>query len=378
MKLVKILLFPVSLLYGMLVFWYHKLYDFGILPSRKFDVPVISVGNLTVGGTGKTPHVEYLIRLLHSHTIATLSRGYGRATSGFILANEASTAIEIGDEPRQFRHKFSQIQVAVDENRVRGIKKLLAQFSNLNVILLDDAFQHRAVKAGLSILLMDYRMLSSASWRMLLPTGVLREWKSGSKRADIIVVTNTPSMLSPLERRLTQKEIKIKPHQKLFFSYIEYGDFIPAFPLKEDKSLADNPGKSRMLGMNKNFYFERDYSILLVTGIANPSPLEEHLKENVEELIHLKFSDHCEYSMADIVKVQKIFDNIVNPNKIIVTTEKDAMRLAIPGLTKTLKKLAVFYIPIEVAFHNGDELEFNKQIIDYVKQNQRDNRLHSE
>ena len=130
--------------------------------------------------------------------------------------------------------------------------------------------------------------------------------------------------------------------------------------------------------MNKNFYFERGYSILLLTGIANPSPLEEHLKENVEELIHLKFSDHCEYSMADIVKVQKIFDNIVNPNKIIVTTEKDAMRLAIPGLTKTLKKLAVFYIPIEVAFHNGDELEFNKQIIDYVKQNQRDNRLHSE
>jgi len=270
--------------------------------------------------------------------------------------------------------KFRQIQVAVDENRVRGIKRLLAQFSDLGVVLLDDAFQHRAVKAGLSILLMDYRTLSSPT--MLLPTGVLREWKSGSKRADIIVVTNTPSMLSPLERRITQKEINIKPHQKLFFSYIEYGDFIPAFPAsfsEADTPLVDNPDKSGMLGMNKKFYFERDYSILLLTGIANPSPLEDYLKENVAELIHLKFSDHCEYSMADIVKVQKIFDNIVNPNKIIVTTEKDAMRLAIPGLIKILKKLAVFYIPIEVVFHNGDELEFNKQINDYVKQNQRDN-----
>ena len=370
MKFIRILLFPISLLYGVLVFIYHSLYDLGILPSRKFNIPVISVGNLTVGGTGKTPHVEYLVRLLQKTSLATLSRGYGRATSGFILASDTSTAIEIGDEPRQFIQKFRKIHVAVDENRIRGIKKLLAQFPNLNAILLDDAFQHRAVKAGLSILLTDYRKPAPC---ILLPAGVLREWKSGSKRADIIVVTNTPSILSPMERRRVQKKINIKPHQKIYFSYIKYGDFMPAFP-EAGRPPGNNPDKP--LVINKSFYFERGYSILLLTGIADPSALTEHLKRNVPELIHLKFSDHRKYSMSDIAKVQKIFDNIVNPNKIIVTTEKDAMRLAIPGLMNILSKFAVFYIPIKVGFHNGDEIEFNKQIIDYVKQNQRNNRIH--
>ena len=361
MKLLRILAFPVSVIYGLVVFLYHLFYDLEIFQPKRFRVPVISIGNLTVGGTGKTPHIEYVTRFLLGSgdialdRIASLSRGYGRATSGFLLADENSTAVEVGDEPRQIKQKFPNVFVAVDENRVHGIEKLLRTVPGLKVILLDDAFQHRRVKPGLSILLMDFQSVSKT--QLMLPTGNLRESLSGAKRADIIIVTNSPKMLSPHERKRINKILNPKPHQTLYFSYVGYNDFVPV----------SNIPKHIMA--NKNFYFERKYAVLLVTGIADPLPLHEYYKQNSSELIHIQFSDHHEFTMEDIRKVQKKFDTIVNPNKIILTTEKDAMRLAIPGVVKAMQNLPVFYLPITIHFHDNDGAEFNRQIFDYVTKN---------
>ncbi|MBL4577315.1 MAG: tetraacyldisaccharide 4'-kinase [Flavobacteriales bacterium] len=361
MRNIRYLLLPLSILYRFFTWFYHLLYDKGILPSRRFSIPVISVGNLTTGGTGKTPHVEYIIRLLlrsedgFFDRVAALSRGYGRATSGYLLADETSTAIEIGDEPRQMKQKFKNIFIAVDENRAHGIDKLLAMVPGLNVVLLDDAFQHRRVRAGLSILLRDFQGISQR--KIMLPSGDLREPMSGSKRADIIVVTNSPKMLSPHERRRILVLIKPADDQSVFFSYVAYTDLIPALGVHEH------------IMANKTFYFEREYSVLLVTGIADSGPLEEYYGRNITELVHMKFADHHEFTMADILRIQKNFDNIVNENKIILTTEKDAMRLAIPGVAKAFENLPIFYLPIKIKFHDKDGEEFNKQIVDYVTKN---------
>ena len=356
MKLLKIIFYPVSLLYGLLIHLRNKFYDLGIFSSVEFKTPVISIGNLTTGGTGKTPHTEYLIRLLKSkYSVATLSRGYGRITSGFMHVNSTSTSPEVGDEPKQFKNKFPEIVIAVDKKRNRGIKKLLEQFSNLNVILLDDAFQHRSVTPGISILLSDYNSLFYNDH--LLPTGNLREFRSGFKRADIIVITKTPEIFSPLERRRILKEIHAEPYQHVYFSFIKYGNFIPLS--KETKSNV----------FTKEFYFERDYTILLMTGIANASSLEYYLKPKVKKLITIKFSDHHEYTMAELLNVKAILEDIPNKNKIIVTTEKDTMRLDNQGSKEILKDLPVFYIPIEIEFHDKDKEDFNSHIFDYVRGN---------
>ncbi|MBL4753019.1 MAG: tetraacyldisaccharide 4'-kinase [Flavobacteriales bacterium] len=361
MKNVRYLLLPLSILYWVITWIYHELYNQRILRSRKFKIPVISVGNLTTGGTGKTPHVEYIVRLLlrseqgFFDRVATLSRGYGRATTGFALANEESTAIEIGDEPRQMKQKFKNIFVAVDENRAHGIDKLLTMVPGLDVVLLDDAFQHRRVKPGLSILLRDFQAVSS---RMaLLPAGDMREPVSGSARADIIIITNSPKMLSPHERRRIQHIVKPKDDQSLLFSFVAYDDLVPAL------------GTDEHIMANKAFYFERGYAILLVTGIADSLPLQEYYGQNIGELTHMKFGDHHEFTMADIQKIRKNFDNIANENKIILTTEKDAMRLAIPGVAKAFENLPIFYLPIKIKFQDDDGKKFNKQIIDYVTKN---------
>ena len=361
MQNIRYLLLPFSILYRWFTWFYHMLYDQGILRARRFSIPVISVGNLTTGGTGKTPHVEYLVRLLLSteggffDRVATLSRGYGRATTGFVIAGEDSTAIEIGDEPRQMKQKFENIFVAVDENRVHGIDQLLKIVPGLNVVLLDDAFQHRRVKPGLSILLRDFQGVSKK--KMMLPAGDLREPISGSKRADIIIVTNSPKMLSPHERRRIGDILKPAEDQIVLFSYVAYDDLIPALGTKEH------------IMANKAFYFEREYTILLITGIADPVPLKEYYGQNIGELIHMSFPDHHEFTMADIQQIRKNFDNIVNESKIILTTEKDAMRLAIPGVAKAFENLPIFYLPIKIKFQDDDGEKFNKQIIDYVTKN---------
>lgn len=339
------------------------LYDLGLFSSKQFDLPTISVGNLSAGGTGKTPHIEYLIRLLKPEFyIATLSRGYGRKTTGFILSDTQSTASDIGDEPLQFKKKFSGLRVAVDGNRVRGIKHLLKEFPSLQSILLDDAFQHRAVKPGLSILLTDFSRLFVND--NLLPSGSLREFKSGMKRADIIVVTKCPEILLPIERKRLITEINPLPHQRIYFSYIKYGDFIPV------TGDGTNP-------LAKEYYFERNFSVALLTGIANTRPLEYYLKDKIKNIVPIKYSDHHHFTKNDISNIQKIFNNIVTANKIILTTEKDAMRLKSAEYAEAIKNLPLFYIPIEIEFHNNDKQAFNEQILHYVRANQKHSSIHS-
>ena len=365
MKFLRIIAFPFSFLYGLVLALRNKLYDWGIFSSKEFAVPVISVGNLSVGGTGKTPHIEYIIRLLKGEFyLATLSRGYGRSSKGFVLADTQSGALEIGDEPMQFKRKYPNVRVAVDAKRVNGINLLLKDYPSLQTILLDDAFQHRAVKPGISILLSDYSKLYPHDH--VMPTGSLREFRSGANRADIIIVTKCPTILLPIERKRLISEIKPMPHQRVYFSYIKYGDILPLHASGDQK----NP-------FPKEFYFERNYSMLLLTGIANTAPLEYYLKDKVKNLERAKYPDHHIFSKTDMENIQKIFNNIAASNKIILTTEKDAMRLKGPEYADALKDIPVFYMPIEIDFHDKDREGFNEQITHYVRANQKYGSIHS-
>ena len=356
MIILRTILLPLSFLYGLIALFRNKLFDWGILPSKSFSFPVISVGNLSVGGTGKSPHVEYLIRLLQNDfSIATLSRGYKRKTSGFLLAAENPDVEQLGDEPCQFAHKFPSAKVAVDEKRVNGINMLSAKFPDLDVIILDDAFQHRHVKPGLSILLTDYHKLYSKDYPM--PTGTLRELRSGAHRADIIIVTKTSSVLSPITKRNVVESLKTRPFQKVYFSYIKHGKFT-ALP-----------------GLNISSSVSRYSLILMVTGIANSYPLEMHLMKYCDRLEKITFNDHHQYTLKDIEKIIDVFDNQLSRNKIIVTTEKDAMRLVRPEFIKLLKNFPVFYVPIEIVIHKEGRKQFNKQILNYVKENRRNSEI---
>lgn len=340
-------------MYGTITWIRNKCFDRNIFISKSFEIPVISVGNLSMGGTGKSPHVEYLIRLLgDDYKVATLSRGYKRKTKGFVLADDLTTATDIGDEPFQFKSKFDNIQIAVDEKRVTGITKILEQKPDVDVILLDDAFQHRYVKPGLSILLTDFHNLYSQNY--MVPSGSLREFRSGASRANIIVVTKCAKVLSPITRKRVNDELKLQHQQQLYFSYIEHGVFtaIPGIKFKPDK--------------------KKKYStILLVAGIANSYPLEFYLKDLCVELEIIKFSDHHQYNKKDIIRIVEAFDRIFSQNKIIITTEKDAMRLLHPEFIKMLKHYPVCYVPIEIEFHKKNKIKFDNQIIKYVKENSR-------
>jgi tetraacyldisaccharide 4'-kinase len=350
MRFIQVVLYPFSMIYGLLMSVRNLMYHWGVIHSCKPDIPVICVGNLSYGGTGKTPHVEYLIRLLkEAYRISTLSRGYGRKTSGYLLADENSTAEEIGDEPKQYRQKFWDILVAVDENRCDGIRKLRQKNPELQVVLLDDAFQHRAVKAGLYILLTDYHKMYTHDF--VLPSGTLRERRAGAKRADIIVVTKTPKVFSPLIRKELIGEINPLPNQLVCFSYIRYGQL------------------KKMKGIEFTEDVKKTYAILMFAGIANTYPLEEHLKRMCDELEVVTFADHHQYTQKDLIGIKETFNNLYSRNKIIVTTEKDAMRIDKPELLEIIKDLPVFYAPIEVDFHKEDKELFNKQILDYVGKN---------
>lgn len=361
-SLLRLFLFPVSLIYGAVMEVRNLLYDKGIFSSTGFNLPVISIGNLTVGGTGKTPHTEYLIRLLKErYTVATLSRGYGRKTKGFLIADENSEATRIGDEPLQIFSKFEDIIVTVGEKRVDAIETLLKVKEEVEVILLDDAFQHRAVKPGLSILLTDYSKIFVHNH--VLPTGTLREPSHGMKRADIIIVTRTPALFSPLEIRRVESEIRLADHQKIFFSYIKYGEFMPAW--KEGGSVV----------FSKEYYFNRGYAFLFFTGIANTKPLHDFFEERQMSTHYMEFGDHHNFTKDDIKKLEINFNNIANPNKIIVTTEKDYMRLKDPALKALLQNLPIYYLPIEVELHEPGKRIFDKMILDYVGKSKRNDRV---
>jgi tetraacyldisaccharide 4'-kinase len=354
-KKVKIALIPFALLYGLVVFFRNLLFDLGIFSSKRFEFPVISVGNLSTGGTGKTPHIEYLVRLLKdNYKIAVLSRGYGRKTSGFVLSDENSNALKIGDEPLQIKNKFKDIMLAVSGNRVKGIKKIKLLEPETKIVLLDDAFQHRWISPAINILLTDYSNLYTDDF--LLPAGNLREGRSRASRADIIIVTKTPVIFSPLDRRFLTNKLNPKPYQKIFFSYTKYGDieFL-------------NPEGS--LPKEKEFYFNNDYSALLVTGIANSQNFKYFMENKLNVTRHIEFSDHHFFSIKDISDIKHYFNNIASDKKIIITTEKDAMRMMEPSIYESLKGITVAYIPIEIAFHGNDEENFNYQILDHVKQN---------
>mgnify|MGYP001438283936 CR=1 FL=1 len=349
MVFVKIILFPVACLYGLFMELRNKLFDWKILPTKKFDTPVISVGNLSAGGTGKTPHTEYLAGLLKNHyKIAILSRGYGRKTKGFIIASSEHSAGKIGDEPVQYQRKYPDMVIAVDESRKRGITRILAEKPDTEIVLLDDAFQHRYVKPGKSILLTDYHHLYSNDY--LLPTGLLRERSKGARRADIIVVTKTPRILSPITRRNIEKELKIKPYQRLYYSYVGY----------------ESPVPLKVCGNLPTAALKYNY-IIMVAGVANSYPFQEYLKSICNELIVIDFKDHHDYTSADFGKILKEFDSIISKDKVIFTTEKDATKLDKEEFSAYLDRLPVYYVPIRIRFHDCDELKFEKLILDYVQ-----------
>jgi tetraacyldisaccharide 4'-kinase len=328
------------------------LYDWGILKSKVPAVHTICVGNLSVGGTGKTPHVDYLIRLLKDEfEVATLSRGYKRKTKGFILAEQESTSEEIGDEPLLYKTKYPAIHVAVDANRVKGVKKLLEEHASLNAVILDDAFQHRAIKCGLNIVISEYENLYYHDY--LLPAGRLREGKAGIKRADIIIVSKTPEKTTPVDIRNILKDIKPLPHQQVFFSYLKYGELY---------SISNSNEKIDTL----NDLFR--YRLVVFTGIANPSPMITYLKEYSAGVSHLPFSDHHDYTISDINNIQKYYESFEGGNKIIVTTEKDLMRLKLPTLWNTVERMNIFVLPVEVSFKDKEK-EFNDIILKYVTRN---------
>jgi tetraacyldisaccharide 4'-kinase len=351
MNPIRLLLFPFALLYGAAVWLRNQLYNIGVFHEHTFDVPTIVVGNLTVGGTGKTPHTEYLIKLLSKeYNIATLSRGYGRITNGFLLANTNSTHQDIGDEPRLFKHKFPDLTVSVDGNRVRGIQSLLAHDSGLDIILLDDAFQHRRVKPEVSILLTEYSKTYKEDY--LLPVGNLREQASNSMRADVIIITKCPPVLSPLDRRALRDKIAPQSYQNVYFSYLDYGILQPVNP-------------------NLNALHHRTVTkALLFTGIANSEPLLYFLKSQKIEITHLKYGDHHNFTETDIEQLIEEFERINRKNNaIIITTEKDYMRMIGEEKFEPVLSKPLYTQPIEVKFHGEDNEEFNEQILNYVRRN---------
>jgi len=350
----RVLVFPFALLYGIIVFLRNKFFDWGILPSKEFDIPVISIGNLSVGGSGKTPHIEYLIRLLNKeYNIATLSRGYKRKTKGFRIAKQNAGAAEVGDEPSQFKHKFRKLTVAVDGKRRRGIREIQKLDPYVNVILLDDAFQHRYVKPGLNILVTDYHNPYTTDF--LMPSGTLREHARGAKRADIIIVSKTPNVLSPITKRRFYHEINPLPNQDLLFTFYKYGKIRAVFESNAPEKIP-----------------QKFNSILMVTGIANPYPLEEHLRGKCYDLERITFPDHHKFTKSDLKKIKRAYEDIFSPQKAIITTEKDATRLRSDFGKDGLNDLPLYYIPVEIAFHKGQKQKFDRRVLKYVREHQRD------
>lgn len=346
----RFLLFPLAILYGLITKVRNLLFDIRLLPSHKFDFPLISVGNLIAGGSGKTPMVEYIIRLLtDKNNIATLSRGYKRKTKGYRLAGENETVDTIGDEPLQYHQKFDAVKVAVSECRKQGLRKLIIDVPDLDVVILDDAFQHRYVKPELSILVTDYFKLFTRDW--LLPLGRLREYISGRKRADIIVVTKTPRIFSPIVRKQLIEEIKPFPGQLVCFSYINYLPFKPLYLNKCDHSAKT----------------ENVYSIIMLTGIGNPGPMEEYLRKHCSDLELMEFPDHHSFTQKDLLILKDRYNTLPTKRKIIVTTEKDAKRLQNAEAEEILGGLPIFYTPITFEFHPADKVLFDAAIVASVK-----------
>jgi tetraacyldisaccharide 4'-kinase len=350
-KYLRLLLLPFSVLYGIVVLMRNILYDTGIFKSVGFEIPVICVGNLVVGGSGKSPVTEYLVSLLGNKRIAILSRGYGRNTKGFIIADQTATAETIGDEPMQFYTKFPAVTVAVCEDRVKGIGLLQADH---DLVILDDAFQHRAVKPGFSILLFEYQKLQS--WQFLLPAGNLREPFWGYKRANALLVTKAPLETAVGQRLQCERKFNDEAKENLFFSGLAYGQLIDLLS-SEEKPLRD---------------ISAGTTIFLLTGIANPRPLVAYLGQYSQNIRHYNYPDHYNFKPEDIKKLVRLFNQEPSADKLIITTEKDAQRLRSNVLKELLLNLSVFYLPVKIALQDEDKATFDQKILNYVSGTSRD------
>lgn len=354
MKVIRILLFfPIAGIYWIITYIRNVLFNFGILSSETFSTPIICIGNLSTGGTGKTPHTEYLINKLHeTFNVAVLSRGYRRKSKDFVLATTHSTAQEIGDEPRQMKQKFPEITVAADADRRNGIKLILEEKPDTDVILLDDAFQHRYVQPDFSILLTDYNHLFTKDF--LLPAGNLRESKLGMKRAKYIIVTKCPNDITAYQRREITNSLNIKKYQQVFFTSYHYKKIVNII----DQEKAFNPYE----------LIDEETNILLITGIAKPKPVLDYLQQYSSNVKHLSYSDHYQFSDKDLEKITQTYIGLKGQKNIIITTEKDAQRLAV-----LLKKSHdfIYYLPIEVTFIDNNEEIFINQIVKHVSSNKK-------
>lgn len=356
-------LLPLSWLYGFGVWIRNFLYDVKVKKSVEFPLPVISVGNITVGGSGKTPHVEYLIRLLQGNNIKTavLSRGYKRKTSGFIIASSQTKMQEIGDEPFQMHEKFPDVTIAVDRDRCHGVQKLMktSGTKDVEVILLDDAYQHRHIKPSLNILLVDYHRL--IIYDTLLPAGRLREPYKGKDRAEVVIITKCPTDLKPMEYRVLQKQMDLYPYQELFFSTLKYGSLQPVF---HDAACSDAE-------------IQNSHNVMLITGIASPEHLVDHIAPLCRTVDLQRFGDHYQFTPSDAEAVNTLWK--AKKHDIIITTEKDATRLRIlKDKFSADVRNRLYYLPIEVEIIQDDKEKFNNLILSHVQKHSTNSRMADE
>jgi len=345
LKPIRILLFPFSVLYALVVFLRNLLYDKKILSSTSFNLPLISVGNLSIGGTGKSPMVEWLVaHLKNEFRIAVLSRGYKRKTKGYALANANSTALEIGDEPMQFHSKFPDVPIAVGEERIVAIPQLLHDRPETQAVILDDAFQHRAIQPGLNILLTDYNNLYTRDW--FLPTGDLRDGPTSSKRAKVIMVTKCPKELSSSEQAAIKTEIAPSADQSVFFTTLEYGQ--PYHIIEKNHEQITS-----------------EHEVLLVTGIANPRSIKQYLLDQTDTYYEMTYGDHHIFTIDDLRDIKKRFSAMSAEKKMIITTEKDAVRLV--KFEQELRQVPMYVLPIGHHFLNGEAQSFLHLIVNFIR-----------
>jgi tetraacyldisaccharide 4'-kinase len=348
------------LLYGAFVFLRNILYDRGVLPSREHDIPVICVGNLAAGGTGKTIHVDYLVRLLKAeYRVAVLSRGYRRRSRGFRIVMADDTVSLAGDEPLQIAARHPDITIAVDRNRNHGIEQLLKLKPETGVIILDDGFQHRSLTPGRSIVLSEYSNLYTDD--CLLPCGRLREHRYNIRRADIILITKTPPALNAMDRRIMFRNLGKFPYQNLYFTALKYGSPLPVFH-----------GSAMTI---ENMETVRGNRVMLITGIANPLPLKEHLESLTAGVVHRAYPDHHNFTREDMANISRDRLFVGEGPFYIFTTEKDAVRLRMHTDLPEIIKGNLYFIPVEAEFLNDDALEFNNHIINYVRKNKGNRRI---
>jgi len=337
-KIIAFLLSPISMLYGMGVSIHQSLYYSGLFKSVKFSIPIINIGNLSVGGTGKSPHIEYILKMIHDYLeVGVISRGYRRKSSGYILLDPSKTVEDVGDEPIQMARKFPNEHFAVSESRSLGIPKLLSQFPNIQVILMDDGFQHLEVKAGLNILLTEYNNPFFKDF--LLPSGRLREWRFGSRRAQIIIVTKCPAEPSEAEEHVWRKNLGIKNNQQLFFSTLEYHTAFNVF----------DP--------NEKFHLSPTMHVTLISAVAQSSYLVNYIEDKVATVLDINYEDHHFFSKDEVLSLIEKHKAKNSTNKIILTTEKDATRLALFKHIFEEHNIKLYAIPISVLFYKKEAFE---------------------